>query len=129
MKKAFWAKRIAGFIVIGVAAVALFTYLVMGLWNAILVPVLAVNKITFWQAAGILVLSKILFGGFKGRGGWGGHGRQWKHDLRERWAGMSDDEKLKMKQEWKQRCNYWKGGRFESSNAGFTGSENFEPKQ
>ena len=45
--------------------------IVMWLWNAILPNVVNVSSITYWQAMGILVLSKILFGGF---GFWGRFG-------------------------------------------------------
>lgn len=123
MKKGFWAKRIAGFLLFGLAALAIFTAVVMSLWNAVLVPVLHVSIIGFWQAAGILLLSKILFGGFKGGGRWAGRGHHWKEDIRERWANMSDEEKSRVKQEWKQRCNVWKTGRFETAKAEQTGSE------
>ena len=62
----FWIKR-AIFIPFAIAAgIFLFGWVVMQLWNGILPSVLGVNTITFWQAIGILVLSKILFGGFKG---------------------------------------------------------------
>jgi hypothetical protein len=36
----------------------------MSLWNCLLPEILGVKSITFWQAMGILILSKILFGGF-----------------------------------------------------------------
>jgi|GEM_PF-414677 len=45
------------------------TWIVMALWNSLLPDIIGVRAITFWQAMGILVLSKILFGGFHfGRG-------------------------------------------------------------
>lgn len=44
------------------------TGVVMLLWNALLPEILGVKAISFWQAMGILVLSKILFGGFRGGG-------------------------------------------------------------
>lgn len=60
--------------VIGIAmlATAVLSGAVLLLWNGILANVLHVSVITFWQAAGILLLSKILFGGFRGRhmAGW-----------------------------------------------------------
>lgn len=49
--------------------IALIGYVVMLLWNNILPEVLGVNTITFWQATGIFVLCKILFGFGKGGGG------------------------------------------------------------
>ena len=44
------------------------------LWNNILPPVIGVGVLTFWQAVGLLVLCRLLFGGFRGGrpGGWTG---------------------------------------------------------
>ncbi len=66
--KRFRLKKVLMIIVFAAAAITAFSFIVMGLWNAILPVVLGVKAISFWQALGILVLSKILFGGF-GRGG------------------------------------------------------------
>lgn len=75
----------------------------MLLWNALLPAVLGVSAITFWQALGILVLSKILFGGFHG-----GHGHHkshhgW-HDSHGKWMHLSPEEREKLKAEWRSRC-------------------------
>src|SRR5260221_4055495 len=37
---------------------------VRSLWNWLLPPMFGLHVITFWQALGILTLSRILFGGF-----------------------------------------------------------------
>ena len=58
--KKFWIKK-AIFIPIAIAAgIFIFGSVVMLLWNAILPSVIGVSTITFWQAIGILILSKIL---------------------------------------------------------------------
>ncbi len=94
--------------IIATAAVFLFGGAVMYLWNAIIPAIFtSVGTITFCQAIGILILSKILFGGFRGgrKGccgcGWGGRGRgmYWK----DKWSNMSEEEKTKLKEEWKNR--------------------------
>lgn len=90
--------RLAGVlkvIVVGLCAVTLFTFLVMTLWNALLPGILGVRSISFWQALGLLVLSKILFGGF--RPGWRG-GPPWRRRMTERWERMSPEEREKFKQ-------------------------------
>ncbi len=109
MHKKFWAKKIAGFIVCAIAMVAVLGYTVMLLWNHVLVAVIGgVSLITFWQALGLLVLGKILFGGFHGGCGWGGHkGSHWKNEMKEKWQGMSTEEREKIKQEWRNRCKVW----------------------
>jgi len=71
--KKFWIRRAIFIPIAIVAGVFIFGSLVMFLWNSILPAVLGVSIITFWQALGILVLSKILFGGFRG-----GHGHHHK---------------------------------------------------
>jgi hypothetical protein len=106
MNKKFWVRKIIGFIVLAFAMTALLSYVVMLLWNNILTAVVHVTVIDFWQALGLLVLSKILFGGFKG--GWGGHrGSHWKKEMQEKWHGMSPEEREKIKQEWRNRCRVW----------------------
>jgi len=79
---------------------------VMLLWNAILPAVLGISVITFWQAIGILVLSKILFGGFRG-GPWGGR-RGGPPHWKNQWVNMSDEEKEKMKEEMMKRKEEWR---------------------
>ena len=86
-----WVRKIPVVIAIASLAVFAFSGAVMLLWNNVLTAVLHVGMITFWQAAGILLLSKILFGGFKGRGGMrGGHCRK---RVFGKWENMSAEEK------------------------------------
>jgi hypothetical protein len=101
----FWIKR-AIFIPIAIAAgVFIFGTAVMYLWNAIIPAVLGLGVITFWQAIGILVLSKILFGGFRG-----GHGHHNFHshgrEMREKWMHLTPEEREKMKSDWRGRCGH-----------------------
>src|SRR5262245_438136 len=63
----------APFALVGLALfITLGGELVRQLWNWLLPPLFGFREITFWQALGLLVLSRILFGGFGGRGS-GGH--------------------------------------------------------
>lgn len=76
---------------------------VMLLWNAILPDLTGVSSISFWQALGLLVLSKILFGGFSG----GCHNKKKNgppHRFRKKWRNMDEEERQKFKEEWKKRC-------------------------
>ena len=91
-----------------IAGIFGFGLIVMLLWNALMPHLFSLGQITYCQALGILILSKILFGGFKGRGCGGrcgrggrfGRGREWK----EKWMSMSEEERVKFKEEWKNRC-------------------------
>ncbi len=107
MKK-FGVKKVLLILVCFAGAVVVFGAIVMGLWNAILPQVLGVKAITFVQALGILLLSKILFGGFGGKR-WGGRGHEWRHRMKEKWSNMTPEEREKFKAEWKNRC----GGRWQ----------------
>ena len=79
------------------AVVAGFSAVVMLLWNWLMPVLFGLGAISFWQALGILVLCRLLFGSF---GGWHhrmhrGHGR-WmheKHPLLEKWLKMTPEER------------------------------------
>ncbi|HMK03819.1 MAG TPA: hypothetical protein VK489_06490 [Ferruginibacter sp.] len=97
-------KRGGMFFLLFIVAVPLFGLLVMSLWNAILPEVIGVRSITFWQALGILLLSKILFGGFGGRHHGREQGRQKWIEMKQKLGGMNPEEREKFKSEWKNRC-------------------------
>jgi hypothetical protein len=92
-----------GMPVLFLVAAAVLGWVVMMLWNAV-VPVVFVGGrvIDYWHALGLLVLSRILFGGFRGRGGWR-RGR-WR-----RWEAMTPEEREQLRQSFAARC----GGREE----------------
>lgn len=79
------------------------TFVVMWLWNAILPEVIFVKTITYWQAMGILVLSKILFGGFHkcGKPTAGVQKRRFINKIKN----MSPEERSKFKEAWK--CRFY----------------------
>jgi hypothetical protein len=86
------------FFFVGMAA--LITWILMLLWNWLMPLIFDLTTITFWQALGLLIMSKILFGGFGGgkKGGkWNGShsGGGWKHKFKHKWANMSGDDKMK----------------------------------
>ena len=107
MKK-FWFKKGLMFVAFFIIAIVFFGALVMAIWNAILPAVLGVKTITFFQALGILLLSKIFFGGFNGGCGRHRGGPDWKHKMKDKWNTMTPEEREKLKTEWKSRC----GGRW-----------------
>lgn len=78
--------------------------IVMWLWNCILPEILGVKIINYYQAMGILLLSKILFGGFNGKFGQGMHDMKERH-MQNRMEGMTPEEKEKFKEVWKQKCS------------------------
>ena len=80
-----WMKmtRLTKLMVIGPMAIlgmVLFIFIggeiVMHLWNWLLPPLLGWRELTFWQALGMLVLCRILFGGFGMHGSGGSNSRR-----------------------------------------------------
>lgn len=90
-----------------IAFLGLFSAAVYGLWNGVLVEVIGVKTITYWQALGILVLSKILFGGFPGRGGCGGPGAWRARMMAKRWESLSPEQREQMRDEMRRRFGDW----------------------
>ncbi|HSU88200.1 MAG TPA: hypothetical protein VLL56_05165 [Terriglobia bacterium] len=89
-------------IVFFVALVALaLSFVVMSLWNWLMPALFGLRVISFWQALGLLLLSKILFGGFRGRPGGPMH---WRRRMMERWEQMTPEEREKFRQGMRGRC-------------------------
>ena len=80
--------RYLGKAVFAVVAVAALGGMVMLLWNAVIpVAFAGARSIEYLHALGLLILSHILFGGFRGHGGW--HARHhWG-----RWQAMTPEER------------------------------------
>jgi Ca2+/H+ antiporter, TMEM165/GDT1 family len=128
MKRRSHAARISFFILLGIVAILFFGAIVMLLWNNVLAAVTNVHTITFLQALGLLLLSKILFGGFRG-GGWGPRRHYWKQGMQQKWNTMTPEEREKFKQEWQKRCGGWGYRNWESGGQGSESvKENTETK-
>jgi hypothetical protein len=100
-------KGIAG-VLLAALVLGLVSYLVMWLWNWFVPAVIGWKVIDFWQAMGLLVLSRLLVG-FRGFGGWHhhhhGHWRShWRARMHERWSNMTPEEREKFKATMKERC-------------------------
>lgn len=89
-----------GFIIASVLIIAsLLTGVIMLLWNWLMPELFGLAEITFWQALGVLLLSKLLFGG-------------WMHKKRcngchsqstTNWKQMNPDDKQSMKEKFMQK--------------------------
>jgi hypothetical protein len=91
-------------------AIAAFSYVTMLLWNALLPVIFHLPLITFWQALGLMILARLLFGSFCHRGA--GHHRHFGHDFRNKWETMTPEEReqfMKMRNScrpsWGRYCN------------------------
>ena len=101
-----WVAKCAAVLVLMLAAVALLSLLVMSLWN-VLVPTLFHGPVLqFWQALGLFVLCRILFGGLRGRPGWHG-GHRWRAHWRKRWDSLTPEERARLRERFQHRCGGW----------------------
>lgn len=106
-KKKFWLV-----IPCMIAAMGLFVWFFQWLWNALLPDILGVKAINYWQSLGLLLLSKILFGGFSGAkeklkrhnnfGSDQNMNESWKQKFETQFC-ASEEEREKFKEIWKQR--------------------------
>ena len=88
-----WKFVVAPFAV--AALVAIVGEVVMHLWNWLLPGLFGWHAISFWQALGLLVLSRILVGGF---GGHRHHDRsKLRRKLEERWERLTPEEREKLR--------------------------------
>jgi hypothetical protein len=93
--KRHWMMKGLRFLIFAAVAIAVFGFVVMSLWNWLMPSLFGWKLIGFWQAVGLVILSKILFGGF--RGGPGRH-LYWRRRMMERWAQMTPEEREKFRQ-------------------------------
>jgi len=94
--------KIPMFIAMAILFIALFGYFVMRLWNWLTPSLFGWHAITYWQALGILILCKILFGGFRGH-----HGGHWRsRRMIQEWAKMTPEERERFRQSMRERCGF-----------------------
>jgi hypothetical protein len=92
----------------------LFGQFVHLLWNWLMPSLLGLHGITYWQAVGLMALSWLLFGGWRGFGGHrhcGRGGGHWKRHMSDRWRNMPPEDREKfrdgmrtMADRMKERC-------------------------
>jgi hypothetical protein len=87
---------IAMFLVLGVG--------VMLLWNAFLPQVLHFTTINYWQALGLMVLCRVLFGGFSFGNMYGNKYEPKPGILKDKLMMMDETDREAFKDEWRKRC-------------------------
>jgi hypothetical protein len=103
--KTWWIRKVAKGIAFAIVAVTIFTFIVMGLWNALVPELFSGPVLSFWQAAGLLLLSHILLRGWapwRHRGGW--RRDHWRRGLKEKLDSMKPEEREKFMSDWGRRC-------------------------
>lgn len=96
------ALKIAGIALVAVPVfLGLFGLLVKSLWNWLMPELFGLHPITFWQALGVWLLSRILLAGFQGRGR--SRDRRWRAHLIDRWERMTPEEREKFRERLRHR--------------------------
>jgi len=84
-------------IVMFLAMIAAFSVAAMFLWNALMPQLFALPVLSYWQALGLVVLARILFGGL-GPGRFGAFGARGGfhqgNPFREKWLNMTEEERV-----------------------------------
>lgn len=98
--------KIGFFALFFLGAVFLAGAVVMWLWNAILPSVASLGHLSYWQALGLLILCRLLFGGFSGRHRRGrfGRGSFMQRAMRKKFMNMTEEERAEFRARWKERC-------------------------
>ena len=98
MKKKLWLVLLAPPVIV------LFVWLcgevVMHLWNWLLPALFGWHTVTFWQALGLLLLTRILFGGH-GMSHKGGGRQRWQQ---RKWDKMTPEEREKFRGRYQGWC-------------------------
>jgi hypothetical protein len=108
-KKLLWITPLA------ILGIALFTFIggeiVMRLWNWLLPTIFGWREINFWQALGLLVLCRILFGGLSAHSSGRSEMRRRiservEERMAERWGKMTPEERERFRQGMNARCGF-----------------------
>jgi len=104
--KRFKAFKVLKFMFFGAFFLVAASFATMLLWNALMPSIFGLPALGLGQALGLLVLSRLLTGGFRPGGGWGGGPRHhyWKQKMADRWANMTPEEREHWKGHWGGRC-------------------------
>jgi hypothetical protein len=91
-----WVGRGIKALLVVLALLGIVSLVLMALWNALVPELFHGPRIGFEQAVGLLVLSRLLFGSWRGPGGPG-------HWRRRRWERMTPEERERVTA-WAGRC-------------------------
>lgn len=103
MKRGWW---IGKFVLMGLVALGVIGLVTMTLWNWLVPTLFSGPVITYWQALGLLALSKILFWTFGRKGGSHQHG-PWKPYWKQKWASMTPEEQEKLRTRMRDKWCQW----------------------
>jgi hypothetical protein len=97
-----WVAKGVAIVVMVVIVMVVLGFAVMWLWNALVPTLFHGPTLQYGQALGLLILSRLLFGGW--RGGMRRHGHWRQRMWRERWEQMTPEERARLRDKLVSRC-------------------------
>ncbi len=94
-----WCRRKFLFLPLILVAIAAKVGVFMVIWNHLIPDLFHGPLLTYWHALGLLILAKLLVGGFRPFG----HRHPWHFGHHGRWAHMSSEEREKLREEIRKR--------------------------
>ncbi|MFT3739691.1 MAG: hypothetical protein QM786_13105 [Breznakibacter sp.] len=97
MKKKFWL------IPLLIGGLAVLILVIMALWNGLMPTIFQLPQIGYWQAAGLLLLARLLFG----------FGRHWhgpRHSpgfFHDKWQNLTPEERDRFRDRMRKRSRFW----------------------
>lgn len=82
-KKFYWFMPVALTIFVSLPFVIVF------LWNRLLPDLFGIQEISYWQAVGLFLLTRIFFGSFHSNH----HSSEQKNHMHEKWLEMNEEER------------------------------------
>ena len=96
-----WVARGLKIVAIVTIVGGVLSFVAMSLWNELVPELFHGPVIGYWQAVGLLILSRILVGGWRAGGP---HPGYWRQRMRERWERMTPEERARAREQWSLRC-------------------------
>jgi hypothetical protein len=85
-------------------------FLTMGLWNWLMPALFNLPEITIWQTAGLMLLARLVLGGFGGHHGHRGHHHRdyrMRGQLFEKWEKMTPEDREKFRENIRMHRTPW----------------------
>ncbi len=105
MKRKFWLLRGLRFLIFAALFITVVGFFTQSLWNWLVPSLFHGPLITLGQTFGLLLLSRLLFGSWGGRGGgWAQKRRAWQQRMAGRMEHLSPEAREKFRQQMQAKC-------------------------
>ena len=110
MERKYWLLRGLRFLFFASLFLVVVGFGTQALWNWLMPSLFRLPIITLAQTYGLLLLTRILFGSFRGGrpGGWARKRREWQQRMASRMEHLSPEAREKFRQQMQNRCMGWR---------------------